>query len=238
MSILTITERLESLSCIMFDLDGVLFEGTNKGYFDCHRHALASVGVEVPAAEQRQRLLEYWSHPHEFQLSLFIDDRNTLNKACHAYEEYLFSDDFAKRMTEISGAAQTVKDLSSGGYTLAAATGMHHRQIRGSLASIGVDLNLFAACISGYQLPNDELQKPHPYMLKNILAELDMSPKYALYIGDSKTDIQMAKAADVIAVAVLTGNMSRADAESEESDVVLDSVTDLPDLIGLRPDFT
>jgi phosphoglycolate phosphatase-like HAD superfamily hydrolase len=99
-------------------------------------------------------------------------------------------------------------------------------------------LNLFAACISGYQLPNDELQKPHPYMLKNILAELDMSPKYALYIGDSKTDIQMAKAADVIAVAVLTGNMSRADAESEESDVVLDSVTDLPDLIGLRPDFT
>lgn len=231
MSVPPIAKRLRSLRCVMFDLDGVLFAGTNSGYFHGHRHALASVGVEVPPEEHWQRLLECWSHPHEFQLSLFINNKKTLDAACRAYETYLFSDEFAKQITEIPGAALTVKELSKRGYSLAAASGMHHRQIPDSLNSIGIDPRLFKVCISGYQLPDDAFQKPHPYMLNTILSQLHVTSQSALYIGDSKTDMRMAKAADVLAVAVLTGNMSHAEAESEEPDLILDSVSDIVDLI-------
>jgi phosphoglycolate phosphatase len=237
LSKLTVTERLESLSGIIFDLDGVLFEGTNRGYFDCHRRALASVGVEVSPEEHWQRLLQYWSHPHEFQLSLFINNDRTLSQACRVYEECLFSEEFARRISEIPGAARTIKGLSKSHYTLAAASGMHHKQIPGALASIGIDSDLFAACISAYQLPNNEFQKPHPYMLNTILDKLGIDAEYALYVGDSRTDLQMAKAAGVLAVAVLTGNMSRSDAENEEPDVILDSVSNLPDMIEFRREF-
>lgn len=227
----TVSERLESLECIMFDLDGVLFEGTNEGYFDCHRYALESVGIGVSPEKLEQYLLKYWSHPHEFQLSLFTNDKDTLAHACRAYEEYLFSEKFAKRITEIPGAAHAVKELSGNSYYLAAATGMHHKQIPDALANIGIDVNLFAVCVSAYQLPNDELQKPNPYMLNTILGKLGVSPACALYVGDSRTDMQMAKAAGVIAVAVLTGNMSRSDAENIGSDIILESIRGLPYIV-------
>ena len=231
-------ERLQSLKCIVFDLDGVLFEGTNQGYFDCHRHALESVGMHVPQEQLRRRLLEYWSHPHEFQLSLFIHDKDTLAQACRAYEQYLFSDRFAQHIREIPGAAQTIKKLSNSRYRLAAATGMHHKQIPGALANISVDPNIFTACISAYQLPSNDVQKPHPYMLDTILTRLGISPDYALYVGDSKADIQMAKAAGVLAVAVLTGNMSRSEAENEGSDIILESVRNLLYLVKPELDPT
>lgn len=133
------------------DLDGVLFAGTNEGYFDCHHHALESVGVRVPRPEQRQRLLEYWSYPHEFQLALFVHDEEKLAAACRAYEESLFSDAFVSRITEIPGAARTIDALSHEGFRLAIASGMHDRQIPAALHRIGVDPGVFAACVSAYQ---------------------------------------------------------------------------------------
>jgi phosphoglycolate phosphatase len=227
-------ERLASLDCVIFDLDGVLFAGTNQGYFDCHEHALRSVGLVVERAELRRRLLEYWSHPHEFQLALFIREQEKLASACRAYEEFLFSAAFTDRISEIPGAAAAVAKIRASGHILAAASGMHHRQIPTSLAAIGVEPGIFSACLSAYQLPDDELQKPHPYMVEKILGEVGRVPERALYIGDSRDDMRMARAAGVLAVAVLTGNMSRDDAVDERPDLILESVRDLPDAIAAK----
>jgi phosphoglycolate phosphatase-like HAD superfamily hydrolase len=223
----SVIKRLARVDCIVLDLDGVLLEGTNEGYFDCHRHALECVCVTVPEQQLRRRLLQYWSYPHEFQLSLFIDDEATLAAACKAYEALLFSDEFSNRISQIPGATQTITQLSTMGYRLAVASGMHHKQIPTSLSKIGIDPALFSVCLSAFQLPDNTLQKPHPYMLERILAELNTLPERALCVGDSVDDIRMSRAANVLAVAVLTGNMSRAEAEQEGSDIVLKSIHEL-----------
>jgi phosphoglycolate phosphatase-like HAD superfamily hydrolase len=227
----TLIGPLKPISSVILDLDGVLFEGTNQAYIDCHRHALTSVDVDVPERELRRRLLEYWGHPHEFELALFVEDRAKHAAACKAYEEFLFSDAFTERITEISGARQAIQRMADAGITLAVASGMHHRQIPAALVRIGIDPKVFAVCLSAYQLPNDELQKPHPYMLKEILSELSLAPQHSLYVGDSPSDIRMAKAAEVLAVAVLTGNMSRKDAEVERADLIVKSIGDLVDVL-------
>jgi phosphoglycolate phosphatase len=227
MSTESVLKRLTHVDCIVFDLDGVLFDGTNEAYFECHRHALENVNVKVPEDKLRRCLLQYWSYTHKFQLSLFIDDEASLAAACDAYEERLFSPEFSGRITQIPGAADTITQLSKLGYRLAIATGMHHKQIPASLRSIGIDPAIFATCISVSQLPADKLPKPYPYMLQTILAQLNTAPERALYIGDSVDDVKMARAAGVIAVAVLTGNMSRTEAEKEGSDLILKSIGDL-----------
>jgi phosphoglycolate phosphatase len=226
--------RVHAIKCVIFDLDGVLFSGTNQGYLDCHDHALRSVGLIVPPAEQRRRLLQCWSHPHEYQLRLFIDDPGQLAAACHAYEEYLLSARFANHIGEVPGATRTVRELAASGVQLAIASGMHDRQIPLALEKIGLDTDLFDETLSAYQLPDDTVQKPHPYMLQHILGALGRCPSDAAYVGDSRVDVRMARAAGVFAVAVLTGNMSRDDAVEERADAVLESVDRLADLLNGR----
>ncbi len=222
------------LEAVVFDLDGVLIHGSNQGYFDCHAYALASVGLEIPLEEQRRRLLEFWSYPHEFQLGLFISDPAQLKRASKLYEDYLFSDRFFSKVRPVPGATQVVMQLANCGLRLAIATGMHVRQVPIALNLLELDASSFKAIISGYEILDDNLQKPHPYMLNTLLARLQIRNDQGIYIGDSKDDIRMAKAAKVPSVAVLTGNMDQEQANSEAPDYILPSVADLPQLSVIK----
>jgi phosphoglycolate phosphatase len=223
-----------NLQGVIFDLDGVLIRGSNEGYFDCHAFALSQVGVDLPRSEQRKRLLEFWSYPHEFQLGLFISNPAQLKDASRAYEEFLFSDRFFSRVEPIPGAAQTVTLLASTTLPLAVATGMHTKQVPIALRILGIDPGVFVSIISGYEIADDHHQKPNPFMLNTLLARMNVPAEDVIYIGDSKDDIRMAKAAGIASVAVLTGNMSGNDAETEHADYILPSVVDLVELTFVR----
>jgi HAD superfamily hydrolase (TIGR01549 family) len=219
-----------NLQGIVFDLDGVLIRGSNEGYFDCHAFALSQVGIDLPRSEQRKRLLEFWSYPHEFQLGLFISDPAQLSEASRAYEEFLFSDRFFSRVEPIEGATQIVTQLAAHGIPLSVATGMHTRQVPIALRLLGIDSNVFVSIMSGYEIEDDRHQKPDPFMLNTLLERMHVRNTDAIYVGDSKDDVRMARAAGVTSVAVLTGNMTESEAREERSDYILLSVTDLPQL--------
>ena len=224
-------QRMRNLKGVVLDLDGVLFEGTNEGYFDAHARALSAVGLDIPREDQRALLLKYWSHPHRFQLALFISDDELLDSACAEYESFLFSEEFTARISEIPGASAAIERLVALKMRLGAATGMHHEQVPTALRQIGINPDVLSAVISGYEV-GDEFQKPHPYMLMSILNRLALDARNALYIGDSKGDISMARAAGVLSVAVLTGNMTYAEARKERADIVLPSIHDFVELLN------
>lgn len=228
---------IRPIDTVIFDLDGVLILGSNQGYLDCHHYALQSVGIHLSREEEKRRLLEFWSYPHEFQLGLLIgNDKQRLKSACKKYEDYLFSDRFFDNVTLVPGAKELLERLSLGHYKMAIATGMHNRQIDIVFGRFGIRKSLFKAIISAYEINNDEFQKPHPYMLRQIMDRLLTDTFRTIYVGDSRDDIVMAKRASVPFVAVLTGNLTRQEAESEGAHLIIDSVAELDcvlELIGL-----
>jgi len=74
--------------------------------------------------------------------------------------------------------------------------------------------NVFAQIISGYDIDDPEKHKPHPYMLQEIMRTQKVGAEETVYVGDAKKDVQMARNANVRPIVVLTGLLSRKQAEA------------------------
>ena len=98
------------------------------------------------------------------------------------------------------GARETLQCLYDDGYLLAVATGKARRGLRRVLEDTDC-AHLFHATRCADEAPS----KPHPQMLTEILAELDVRPDAALMIGDTEYDMKMALDAGVAALAVSYG---------------------------------
>jgi phosphoglycolate phosphatase-like HAD superfamily hydrolase len=91
----------------------------------------------------------------------------------------------------------------------------------------GVLPDLFEAVASVHDIPESHLQKPHPKLLLDLLSSMNVKPERACYVGDSLPDIEMARRAGVVSVAVLTGSMNRTQAEEAKPNYILDSMREI-----------
>ena len=93
------------------------------------------------------------------------------------------------------------------------------------LADLGIE-HLFSAIQgSGSGLP----MKPTPAALLAVLCRLDTEPAKALYVGDSKTDVDTARAASV-PVALVNGGYTVAPARALGADWVVEGLADIPSI--------
>ncbi len=226
---------MNKVSAIIFDLDGVLIKGSNESYYDAYDKALKSVGLDIPRETQIEGYLAHWSKPHHVLLGLFIDDPDTLREACEVYEREVLSEQFFDKVQAVPGIKEALLSLHAAGIKMGIATGMHHDQVPFALKKIGVSEDIFGAVMSGYQVQDPAHQKPDRYMVDVILADLERPHGETLFVGDSKTDIQMGHNAGNRTVAVLTGNMNRQDAQAQNADHILETASELTGLLGLAP---
>ena len=73
-------------------------------------------------------------------------------------------------------------------------------------------------------------KKPAPEAIEIILKELNASPKEAVFIGDSKIDIEAGKKAGVITIGTAYGFRGRQELEEAGADVI---IADIKELISL-----
>jgi len=93
------------------------------------------------------------------------------------------------------------------------------------LANLEIE-NFFSAIQgSGSGLPI----KPDPAALLAVLCRLDTEPAKALYVGDSKTDVDTARSADV-SVALVNGGYTVEPATTLGADWVVESLADIPSI--------
>ena len=112
--------------------------------------------------------------------------------------------------------------LAALNYRLAVATGKGRIGLDRVLNETGLR-SLFGTTRS-----SDETQsKPHPQMLNEILAELNVASNRALMVGDSIHDLAMANAAGVDAIGVSYGAHSRERLQSARPKAVIDSPLEL-----------
>jgi phosphoglycolate phosphatase len=134
-------------------------------------------------------------------------------------------------LTPIGAPATLAATLTGGGYALGIATNDAEASARAQCAALGLTPHM--AFVAGYDSGHGA--KPEPGMVTAFADHLGVAPSRIAMVGDSPYDLIAARAAGAVAIAVLSGPTGRDahDAMAPLADHVLDSVADLPALLGL-----
>jgi len=185
--------RPRRFDLIAFDWDGTLFDSTAI-IVRSIQDAVRDVGGQVPTAEAAawvigMALPQALAHaapdvPREHHAEL-------ANRYRYHYLQH--QDD----LSLFDGVLPLLEMLKERGHLLTVATGKSRR---------GLDQVLQAVQLRGMfhasRTADETAGKPHPLMLHELMAELDVPPERTLMIGDTTHDLEMARAARCASVGV------------------------------------
>lgn len=200
------------IKLIIFDFDGVIISGSNEGYFACYHKALEGIGVRLGSKEEKRRILKWWGKGYKTQLALILKEHpNLLPQAIKIYEYYYYNTPlFSKKIKLVNGARQVLKQLSQK-YTSAIASGMMRKTMDKLIKRFNIPF--FKKIVTIEDVASEKDKKPAPFMINKLLDFFSVGQKEAVYVGDAKTDVIMAKKAGVTPIVVLTGHLSVKEAE-------------------------
>ena len=180
---------------LVFDWDGTIIDSAST-IAECIRLAAGDLGLEVPTREQASHVI-----------GLGLQDALRLAVPGLMPEHVT---EFVERYRQHFRAREHEMDLFAGMRELVAAlskervlgiaTGKSRRGLDRSLDSTGLRPYFKASRCADETHP-----KPHPAMLLELMAELEVRAEGALMIGDTSHDLEMARAAGVDALAVTYG---------------------------------
>ena len=127
------------------------------------------------------------------------------------------------------GVRQTLETLRQQGLPLAIVTNKPTPFVAPLLESLGI-AEEFSLVIGGDDVPQ---KKPHPAALFLVLGHFGLLPHQLLFIGDSRNDIQAAKAAGVPCVGLTYGYNYGEPISESHPDKVLDTFDQLLPALGL-----
>jgi phosphoglycolate phosphatase len=87
-----------------------------------------------------------------------------------------------------------------------------------------MDMSTF---FDGSRCADETLSKPNPLMIKELLAELLVSPDEAVMVGDTEFDLEMARNAGIRAIAMTYGAHSKKRLAAFEPMACLDNFTNI-----------
>jgi len=125
------------------------------------------------------------------------------------------------------GVAQGVRELAASGRHLACVTNKAERFTLPLLETLGV-LSDFGLVVSGDTTPH---KKPHPEPLLHAARHFDIAPAQSLMIGDSRHDVEAARAAGFKVLCVNYGYNHGDDIRDAAPDAVIDSLVDVKDYL-------
>lgn len=219
------------IKLIIFDWDDVFTLGSTKGYFKCYHETLLELGVELDPEEEKKRIFKKWGKTAEEELRELLNEKpELLPNAVKIYDKKLFGDTFISCLSPVEGGIKLLDRLKNK-YALCVATGMHSGILKEKVIPRFGFPDVFSQIISAYDIVDPKNQKPSPYVINQILERQNVSPDEAVFVGDAKNDVIMAKAAGVTPIVVLTGHLSREEAEELNVEHIIGNVTQIEDVL-------
>lgn len=129
------------------------------------------------------------------------------------------------------GVAQGLSQLHEAGYRLAVVTNKFTAAARRLLEHMHLAQWLDVVVGGDSGLP----RKPHPEPLLRACEQLGVARTAALMVGDSQVDVSAARAAGLAVVCVPYGYNEGADPRTLSADAFVESLAELPGLIGAPP---
>jgi phosphoglycolate phosphatase len=180
---------------LVFDWDGTIIDSANT-IAECIRLAAGDLGLEVPTKEQASHVIGLGLHD-ALRLAVPGLRDGQITEFVERYRHHFRAREQA--MDLFAGMRMLIERLH-GETTLGIATGKSRRGLDRSLETTGLK-----AFFRASRCADETHPKPHPAMLLELIAELEVSAGDALMIGDTSHDLDMARAAGVDALAVTYG---------------------------------
>jgi phosphoglycolate phosphatase len=199
----------------VFDLDGTLVDSVDDLHASVN-HALAAVGLPL---RTRDEVRSFVGEGARVLLAHSVAPRgDLLEPALAAWREH-----YAAHCLDRTRAYPGFEAVLAGARrTLAVHTNKPGAMARKILAGLGL-LERFAAVVGGDEAP----RKPDPAGLLRIMAEIGATAAETVFVGDSRHDVETARAAGVTLVAVTWGLSSRADLARAGATVFVDDAAEL-----------
>ena len=205
--------ELRQIRGVLFDLDGTLLDSFSSHY-EAYERTFARFGIQM----SREKFLSSYS-PDWYQT---YEAMGLPRETWAAANDY-WLEEAAKRDPDLlPGVKETLAELCKG-YALGLVTSGSRSRVTRDLERTGLG-PLFRIVVTG-----DDVQrpKPSPDGLVMALGELAMDPGEAVYIGDALADYEMARAADVGFLCVVS------EFTASHSDHSFTRMQSISDLLGL-----
>jgi HAD superfamily hydrolase (TIGR01549 family) len=202
----------------------------HRSYFACYHAGIKGVGVKLNPSIEKKRILHKWSAPHRIKFRHILQEKPELvDRAADIYEENLFGETFINELSTIPGTRKLLERLSKN-YTLCVATGMHPKVMKKVFVKFGFP-SVFSQITSNYDV-HPELIKPHPYMIESAMELYGTKKDETIMVGDGESDVEMALAAGVTPVVVLTGHLTKQKADEMGVKYIIEDVTRLETVLA------
>jgi len=139
----------------------------------------------------------------------------------------LYADNNAKRSGLYAGVSEGLAYLKSLDLNIGCVTNKDERFTLPILTDLGI-IDQFEIVISGDTLSK---KKPDPLPLLHAAKQLGVDPQQSLMLGDSKSDVAAARAANFAIICMSYGYNHGEDIHNYHPDAVIDSMTELRDLV-------
>ena len=219
------------IKLIIFDWDDVFTLGSKEGYFACYHMTLEKLGVCLDPKEEKKRILAKWSQSYREELrELLKENPSLLDEACEIYRKKLFGGTFINALKVLDGTVELLEKLKEK-YILCLATGAHPKILKEQVMPKFNIPNVFSQIITSTDIKDIERQKPNSFMLEQIMKKQKARPQETVFVGDARTDVLMARNAGVTPIVVLTGHLSKKEAEELKVDYIIADVTHLEEVL-------
>jgi len=192
--------RARHFDLIAFDWDGTLFDSTAL-IVQCIQDACRDLGITVPSRADAAYVIGLGLHDALKHAAPGLPADRYPELGARYRHHYVARQD---ELVLFDGTLAMLQALKARGHLLAVATGKGRRGLDDALAHSQLR-GLFDAT----RTADETMSKPHPLMLQELMAELDVSPERTLMIGDTTHDLLLARNAGTARVAVSYGAHER-----------------------------
>lgn len=184
---------------IVFDLDGTLIE-TVLDLVPALNHTIASQGLEPVTVDQIRPIVSAGSKAMIRQ-AYKLQDLEITDELCdQLFDQFIsrYEANISNHSVFYDGCLFAMETLASNGFILAVCTNKYEAMAKKLLSGMGA-IEKFAAISGGDTF---KFRKPDPRHILETVAAAGGQPKHAIMIGDSYNDIEAAKRANVMSIAV------------------------------------
>jgi phosphoglycolate phosphatase len=204
----------------IFDLDGTLVDSLDDLHASVN-HALRELGLPP---RSREEIHGFVGEGARLLLARAVDPHDHLVEPALAVWRPHYEAHCLDRTRPYPGVEAL---LAGAGRTLAVHTNKPGGMARKILAGLGL-LPRFAAVVGGDEAP----RKPDPTGVLEIVARVGGSPGETVFVGDSRVDVAVARAAGVPMVAVTWGYGSRAELAAAGATAFADDAAELAPFVA------
>ncbi len=216
------------MKLVLFDCDGTLVD-SHHNIAEAMRRAFAEVGVPYPGDAATRGIIGLSLHAAVTALAPEGTEPDTLRRLEEAYKQHFFQlrhePDFHEPL--FPGAREALERLAAReDVLLGVATGKSRRGLEVLLEREG--LRDFFVTL---QTADDAPSKPHPGMVLQALEETGAEPHRTALIGDTRYDMEMARAAGTLPIGVAWGYHPPHELRAAGAAEIAEKFSHLPEMV-------